>query len=67
MLGNVNEILNEPPVQSFNEVNVEERVGFDRVRAFMTELFKSFRSKWKKSTRLVIDESIFGWMGVTDA
>jgi len=40
MLGNVNEILNEPPVQSFNEVNVEERVGFDRVRAFMTELLK---------------------------
>ena len=40
MLGNVNEILNEPPVQSFDEVNVEERVGFDRVRAFMTELFK---------------------------
>ena len=40
MLSNVNEILAEPPVQSFNEVKVKGRVGFDRVRVFMSELFR---------------------------
>ncbi len=49
------------------EVVVEERIGFDRVRGFMGECFSRFRSRWRTSTRMVIDESMFAWQGVTDA
>lgn len=61
------ELLNMPAGMESVEVVIEERVGFDKVRGFMAELFKNFRNKWKTSTRLVVDESMFGWMGVTDA
>lgn len=70
MMEQVREILDDV-VQATDvtpdEVVVEERIGFDKVRYFMTEMFAHFRTRWKTSTRLVIDESMFGWGGVTDA
>lgn len=43
------------------ETEVEEVVGFDRVRGWMEHMFAHFRSRWRASTRLVIDESMFAW------
>jgi len=40
MVNNLNEILNEPPVAEFAREEIDERVGFNRVREFMAELFK---------------------------
>lgn len=64
-MAEVREMLAIP--EDVEALQAEEVVGFDAIRTWYELLFSTFCKAYQPSTTLVIDETMFAWVGATDA